>query len=219
MSDSGIFVFKHPFTCVIAGASGSGKTHFLTELLLHSDETVDRPIHRVIYCYGANVPDTFQKLRARYPDLETYEGINPELKFNPRINNLIILDDLMLDTVKSETVCNYFTKTSTKSNLSVILLTQNLFQQGSFARTINRNSNYIIYFKNPRDSQQIQVLARQMFPGRSSVMLESFADATSRPHGYLWIDFRQDTEDQYRLKTNLLPSDPDLPAVYVPKKY
>ncbi len=216
---SEFIIFKHPFTCVIAGASGSGKTHFLTNLLLNSEETIDKPIQRVVYCYGAPVPDTFKKLRTKYPHLEVHEGINPDLIFNPMVNNVIILDDLMLDTVKSDTVCNYFTKTSTKFNLSVILLTQNLFQQGSFARTISRNTNYIIYFKNPRDAMQIQILARQMFPGKSNVMLESFRDATSRPHGYLCIDFRQDTPDEFRLKTNILPPDPGYPTIYVPKKY
>ena len=34
-------------------------------------------------------------------------------------------------------------------------------------RNISLNIHYIILFKNPRDSQQISTLARQMYPGNS----------------------------------------------------
>ena len=47
---------------------------------------------------------------------------------------LEILDELMTD-VYSKQVCDLFTKGSHHRNISVILITQNLFHQGSIAGT------------------------------------------------------------------------------------
>jgi hypothetical protein len=37
--------------------------------------------------------------------------------------------------------------------------------------------------------------------------MRSFEDATSRPHGYLMLDLKPTTDDQQRLKTNVLPGE------------
>ena len=37
--------------------------------------------------------------------------------------------------------------------------------------------------------------------------MSSYEDATSRPHGYLILDLKQTTDDQQRLKTNILPGE------------
>jgi len=42
-------------------------------------------------------------------------------------------------------------------------------------------------------------------------------DATERPHGYLILDFAQDTDDLLRYRTNVSP-DEYLPIIYVPTK-
>jgi hypothetical protein len=210
--------FKLPFTAIIAGATGSGKTQFLTNLLLEADQHFDKPLQRLVYCYGSYIPETFAKLRAKYPNLETYEGVANDLNFDRRLNNLIVLDDLMTAAAKSDEVSNYFTRGSHHLNLSVVLLTQNFFHQGAFARTINRNAHYVIKFKDPRDNSQIASLARQVYPGRSGVLTESYEYATERPYGYLLMDFRQDTSDKLRLKTNILNTDPKPVLAFAPKK-
>ena len=38
-------------------------------------------------------------------------------------------------------------------------------------------------------------LAHQMYPRRTQFFLEAFAWATTRPHGYLVIDMKQNTPD------------------------
>lgn len=211
------FYFKHPFTCVIAGSTGSGKTHFLTNLLLNSERLIDKPIQNLVYCYGQYLNDTFAQLKKKFPNIKLIEGLDNSLNFNPQKINVLIIDDLMTDCVKSSEICDYFTKGSHHLNLSVILLSQNIFQKGNFTRTINMNAHYVIYFKNPRDNQQIQFIARQMFPGKSNILNEAYTDAVSRPHGYIFIDFKQSTPDWFRLKTNILPSDPGPAIVYLPK--
>lgn len=59
------------------------------------------------------------------------------------------------------------------------------------------------------------LMARQMFPGKSHFFMDCFDNATSVPYGYLMIDFKAKTPDDFRLRTDLLS---DLPVVYVPKR-
>src|SRR4029434_2367565 len=92
---------------------------------------------------------------------------------------------------------------------------QNLFFQGKASRTISLNTNYLILFKNPRDNHQVSVLARQMYHGNTKYFMESFKNATEKPHGYLLLDYKTKTPDSFRLRTDLLS---EHPVVYVPKK-
>ena len=113
-------------------------------------------------------------------------------------------------------VTNLFTKKSHHSNTSVIYLVQNLFSKNKESRTISLNSQYMIVFKNPRDVTQMTTLAKQMYPGRVKFVQEAFADAASTPYGYLLIDLKQNTPDDMRLRTSILPDDAHQ-WVYVPK--
>jgi hypothetical protein len=94
-------------------------------------------------------------------------------------------------------------------NLSIICIVQNIFHQGKEMRNISLNAHYIVLFKSPRDKQQISMLARQVYPGRVQELTRSYEHATSRPHGYLMLDLKPTTDDQQRLKTNILPGEAD----------
>ena len=81
------------------------------------------------------------------------------------------------------------------------------FPPGKLSRTISLNSHYFVIFRNPRDSLGISTLAKQMFPGRTDYLMESFRDATSRSYGYLVIDCHQLIPENVRLRTNILPGE------------
>ena len=74
-------------------------------------------------------------------------------------------------------VVDIFTKISHHRNLSVVYLTQNLFN--NHTRTLSLNSPYIVLFKNERDATQVANLARQMYPGKRVFIIEAFKNATS----------------------------------------
>jgi len=57
---------------------------------------------------------------------------------------LIILDDLLNDAYSKE-MCDLFTKGSNHRNISVILITQNLFHQERYCRNISLNAKYLFY--------------------------------------------------------------------------
>ena len=55
------------------------------------------------------------------------------------------------------------------------------------------NCHYLVLFKSPRDSSQVNHLAKQMYPGHVKYMQEAFQDATKRPYGYLLCDLKPET--------------------------
>ena len=200
---------KHPFTCTVAGPTLSGKTWFVFRLIRNADEMIDPPPERIVYCYGE-----FQKSFADFPEIEFHEGLPNVDKFDGQFRTLLIIDDLMNEA--DQNVCNLFTKLSHHRNVSVVFITQNLFHKNKHVRTMNLNTHYIVLFKNPRDAGQVATLARQMYPGKSKFVVEAFRDATEKPYGYLLIDLKPETNENYRFRTNIFPDD-DRQYAYVPR--
>ena len=130
-------------------------------------------------------------------------NIEDEQFLNPAIRNLIVIDDLMSEASNDKRICNLFTKGSHHRYLSVICLVQNLYYQGKESRAMSLNSQYLVVFNNPRDQQQITVLARQMYPGQSEKVLNTYRMATSKAFGYLLIDLKPDSPNDKRLPETL----------------
>ena len=86
--------------------------------------------------------------------------------------SFIILDDL-LNQVYSKDVCDLFTKGSHHRNISVLLLTQNLFHQGTNFRDISLNTKYLVVLKNVREKNQFLYLARQAYPEDSHSLYDA----------------------------------------------
>jgi hypothetical protein len=82
-------------------------------------------------------------------------------------------------------------------------LLKNLYYQGKENRIMSFNTQYMVRFKNPRDQQQIAVLARQMYPHNSDRMLQIYKEATQEPYGYLLVDLKPETHESERLKTDI----------------
>jgi len=94
-------------------------------------------------------------------------------------------------------------------------MVQNFFNKNRHMRTISLNAQYIVLFKNPRDSSQFIHLAKQLYPHNSRFAHEAYVDATKRPYGYILLDLRSDQDDDLRLRTNIFPGERQI--VYVPK--
>jgi hypothetical protein len=103
-------------------------------------------------------------------------------------------------------VCDLFTKGSHHRNLSVILITQNVFLQTPHCRDI-AECDIFFCVKNVRDRNQFAYLARQVLPEASASLCEAYPEATQNRHGYMILDFAQDTKDPLRYRTNGFPSE------------
>jgi hypothetical protein len=153
------------------------------------------------------------------PDVVLHEGLCDMLDFNAKETNLLVLDDLMLEVGNNSTIQELFTRGSHHRNLSVILVVHNLFHQGKWMRTLSLNSHYFVLFKNPRDIGQVRHLGAQLYPGSggSLFITEAYKLATKEPHRYLLLDFKQDTTDDLRVLSHILPGEGG-GYYYLPKK-
>jgi len=145
----------HPFTAVVAGPTGSGKSEWVLRLIDHANEMIEPPPSTVWYCYGE-----FQSTFNNYRQIHFQEGLPDmsEAVFDGSESTLLILDDLISET--NQLVANVFTKISHHRNVSIVYLTQNLFDKNKNARTTSLNAHYLVLFKSPRDATQFATLAR-----------------------------------------------------------
>ena len=102
--------------------------------------------------------------------------------------------------------------------MSVIYITQNLFQKSPEFRTMSLNAHYMIIFKNPRDMGQIGTLSRQVFPSKAKALSSIFTRELQRPHSYLLLDFKQTTPDDLRIRSSLTSIDNQIVFVPLDKK-
>lgn len=204
------FRLKAPFTAVISGPTGCGKTQLLFRLISDSVNVCNKPPHEVIYCYGA-----WQEAFDNVSGVTFHEGmidISTDIP-NDNLHRWLIIDDLMSDDSSMKHINDIFTKGSHHRNISVFFVLQNLFYKN--VRTISLNAQYFFLFKNPRDGMAVTNLAKQSFPSRIKFVRESFELATEKPYSHLMIDFRQETDSQLRLVSNFASSEM---IVYVPKQ-
>ena len=200
--------WKHPFTGVVAGPTSCRKTHFVARLLRHARDMIMPPPQKMIWYYG-EWQSEYAKLKL--DNLQFVEGLPQGDSLDPKVTNLVVIDDLLSET--DSRVTKLFTKGSHHRNCSVLYITQNLFDKNKENRTITLNTHYMVLFKSPRDVMQVQHLARQMYPGQTHFIREAFQDATAKPYSYLLIDLRPDTPEDLRLRTNIFPG--ELQTVYI----
>ena len=55
----------------------------------------------------------------------------------------------------------------------------------------------------------------QRWPNGSQFAVEAYKDATGAPYGYLLVDLKPDTDERFRLRTNIFPE--ELTYVYLKK--
>ncbi len=219
--------FKHPFTCMAAGPTSSGKTVLIRLILKHHKSIIYFKAMsieklKVLWAYGQwqnQYDEEIPNVEMRY-----VEGLPSEEEILSDKPHIIIIDDLMSELGSDKKLTNLFTKGSHHNDISVIFISQNIFHQGSQMRTISLNCHYMLLMKNPRDKAQIMALAAQIYPNNNKFLIEAFNDATKSQFGYIKVDMKQDTPDNLRVQTRITPEEvtPDCkyslsPIAYTPK--
>lgn len=147
------------------------------------------------------------------PIVNQWENVLPTIELLKKLTDdhkhgngtLVIIDDFVnhLD----EEIAELFTVLSHANNISVILMTQNLFSKNKFFRTVSLNSMYLTLFKNPRDGRQIATFAQQISPHSINWVVDAFHECTKAPYSYLTFDSHQATPTVARLRSNYLPGE------------
>src|SRR5277367_734010 len=174
--------FQSPFTKIIAGPTGAGKTFYLKQLIEKHDTHISPPLQKVVICYGESQP-LYNQIATNIP-IELQEGFSNEILDHCPKNSLLILDDVLAEVLNNPLVADLFTKISHHRQISIIITSQNLYEKK--LRVHSLNAQYLVVYKSPRSVDQIQVLSRQLGVGK--FLTEIYQDATKEPYSYLLID-------------------------------
>ena len=149
------YKLPYPFRSIFAGSSQSGKTHVAGRLCENFHLFEGKP-KRIIYYYP-------RYLREKPVNWDTSLNIQIPLQFTTDIptqddidelenDTLLVLDDLYDKAVNSECIDHLFRVTSGKRNLSVMIMTQNSYAQGRYARDIRNSCNMQVLLRNCLDT-------------------------------------------------------------------
>ena len=160
---------RHSFTAVVAGPTSCGKMAWVLKRVRNALNMIDPPPSRICYCYGE-----YQSIFDDYSSMIFCKGL-PEMTddvFDGKQPTLLIIDDLMSEA--NQLVTDIFTKILHHRHISVIYMTQNVFDKNKFVRIISLNAHYLVLFKNPPDASQFAVLSRQMYPDSWRFAVEAY---------------------------------------------
>lgn len=199
-------IFREPARLIIAGNTNSGKTYLSTQLILKYASI----FHKIIICGVSQHPLQHHplvknKLFVEKNIIDPLEHKNP---FSDNEHVLLVLDDTYNSAVQSPIVLDTFIK-GRHENLSCMLITQNLFFTGKYARDISLNTSHFILLRC-RDVSQIETLARQIFGKcKSKQVVDIYNRAVrEREYGYLLIDLSARTPISLQMRTNIVDEDP-----------
>ena len=147
-----------PYSLLLSGPTGCGKTTWIVELLRHHGGLCSHTPRKLICIYGVEQPDLFETIRKIWFPRQC-EFINgfPEdlltrLEQTSDCGSLCIFDDVMNEVSSNSMVSKLFTRARSHLGCSLVLMLQNIFQKGTQSRTISINAQYQVLFRNPRDS-------------------------------------------------------------------
>jgi hypothetical protein len=162
---------QRPFTLIVAAPSSCGKSTLVIRLLECREQICDIVFQNI---HSENNAPHHLK------DLSFTKGV-PDFENPDNEPTLIVLNDLM-DSAYSTKVSEFFTKGSHHRNISLVLITKNLFHKDRSSRDISLNSKCIVVFKNPRDKTLIVHLARQFYDENLCSFHKTYLEDGKKPH-------------------------------------
>ena len=202
-----------PYSLLLCGPTGCGKTTWIVELLIHHEELCTHTPKKLIWIYQVEQSDLFETIRdIWFPyQCDFVDGFPEDLLTclvqTSDCGSLCIFDDVMNEVSSNSMVSKLFTCGRSHLGCSLVLILQNIFPKGTQSRTISIYAQYQVLFRTPRDSLQISIFACQLCPHNSKGFLEIYKRATQRPYGYLFCCFTQSSLDEIRYRTNILPNE------------
>ena len=199
-------LFTSPFSMILAGCSGAGKTKFVTDFFNNQENLMTTKFDKIIWCsrfHQNELKNELKNLKVEYikNEIPTIDTLLKKKK-TEKINNLcLVVDDLQHLMTKSDDCGQLFTS-ARHAHVTIFYLCQNLFKQGGSAMDIKINTTYIVIFKNLHNCIQVKLLFQRCSEDWKKIW-EIYLDATKKPHGYLLLDFRQNRHELLAYRTQL----------------
>ena len=197
--------FKENFKLFISGCSGCGKTTFVVNMIKNLEAVCKQPPNHVLYFYKEWQPK-FDYMMKNLGVVFEEDNVSMAGYIQKLTSPTLVIFDDMMNSANLKEVAKLFTVHGRHMDLSLVFISQRLFNNNEFFRQISQNSDYICVFKNPRNAMEIRNLAMQITP-QSLELLHIFKAATEKPHSYLVINLTQDCPPQVKFVSNFFESD------------
>ena len=208
---------KTPCTIGVFASRGAGKSVFVKNLLLNQNRLIFPIFKRVVWIYKHYQENLFQELKTNFDGDLIFENELPNFnQIEKQENTCFIIDDFMTELTNSNDVNELYVN-GRHLNISLITLSQNMFNKGRYTRTMNLNTDYCVIFENIRDATIIKTLSYQMYPHNINFLQEAFEDAIKQPFGHLFIELKPNSYKPTRVRGNIFNYKDKL-VVYVPVK-
>ena len=241
-NDTRIYSFKHINISYMISflLLGSGKTYFIMKLIDNDYYMLNKEIHKILYFY--NILNDAIRLIGKRPRVTLIQGFSMEYIRNwPEGQRLwIIIDDHLVKKIYHE-IADLFAVQSNGKDISVTLLTQNLYTKsgnaGNFNREIMINRNYAVFMKCKADDNQIKNTAKSIHLsyhtfmaayyeatgykmgedyGKVSNIAETEEEKKKNAHKYLFFSSTQYVKDELALRSQIFFREENT-LVYWPK--
>ena len=197
------------FKIFISGPSASGKTHFVTQLLVNLRTITKEQPAKVVYVYKLwqtklqeikqlNLVDIFLQ-----GDGELKERLEQVTSKNT--STLLIFDDMVGDRENVNYISELFA-VGRHSRLSLIFISQKIFHNQDSIRNIRENSDYYVLFKNPKNVKAVSYLGSQL-SNNATLVADIYTQATRKPHSYLFFDVTQQASTNTQYLSNIFDQD------------
>ena len=147
------FTFKSPSSILVVGPSNCGKTTFLKRLLLENEDLLaTKNSRRIVYCYGSWQPtfDIQKKGRRDVPWRCTYPRTIERMVWGQKRGSLDLGRSHGRRRRRQRYPKSLHSVFASHERHRVLSMLRHVPSR-KYAKTISRNAQYIVAFKNPRD--------------------------------------------------------------------
>ncbi len=213
-----------PSTSWIVGASGSGKTTLLRDLLsnwTNITRSQSPKIEQLVICFACWQPEYDQiiekigaskvKIFNEFPASVLQNSNFWQLK-DPEAQNILIIDDLSDQFVKSPEFQQLHEVLGHHSKINIFILLQDLWKPSPVLRGALRNTHYLFLLpSNSCIGGTLVNLQKHFFPSQGGLLTYVYRDCfENHKQRYLLIDNSLDCPYKYRLRSGLLPTEDSL---------
>ena len=122
---------------------------------------------------------------------------------------LAVFDDSCDEILQSAGFANLATAGRHKG-VNVIFNKHNLYQEGKFCVTVEKNTTHFVIPKSPRIGKPLKILGSELEFADAKFLQHSYEKATTEPYGHLLIDLSPTCHDALRFSTRICALDENL---------
>lgn len=195
--------FRHPFSAIVVGPTGTGKSNLVRCLLAQYKTVTNIVASEIKVMWAYSVPESLRPIESPNVRLDFHHGLPTEATLRQKRPNILVLDDLQFEVGDDQKAASIFTKLRHHLDMSVFYVVHNFFLKSKTTRTIALNLQYGIFIKNPRDITQVKHFATQIGFSNFRHFLSAYKQATCNNWSDFVVDLTPDTPHNLRLRARL----------------